>query len=305
MKGEAVSRASQVGAADPAATGDPRAGAVARAGRYARYVFWLMFAINFLNYADRWVFSALANELKSAFRFDDFQIGVLGSAFLLVYTLVAFPTGYFADRLGRKNVVAAGVALWSAATALTAVAGNFAVMLVVRALVGVGEGSYYPAGTSLLSAYYPPQRRATILGRWATGALAGAAIGFLIAGLKTAFESVALPASVLLTSGLIELWGYRAIFVVVTIGLLSAMYDEKRLHQEVAPRILQLSAAIGGLLEGADGELFSDRAPRKPVPVPSPNNNKIVKTEVANDLEAGARRPRQARSVRAPDGRRG
>ncbi|MFL6827679.1 MAG: IclR family transcriptional regulator [Bradyrhizobium sp.] len=93
-------------------------------------------------------------------------------------------------------------------------------------------------------------------------------------------------------------------FVVVTIGLLSAMYDENRLHQEVAPRILQLSAAIGGLLEGADGELFSDRAPRKPVPVPSHNNNKIVKTEVTNDLEAGARRPRQARSVRAPDGRR-
>src|SRR5205814_9667820 len=93
-------------------------------------------------------------------------------------------------------------------------------------------------------------------------------------------------------------------FVVVTIGLLSAMYDEKRLHQEVAPRILQLSAAIGGLLEGADGELFSDRAPRKPLPVPAHNNNKIAKTEVTNDLEAGARRPRQARSVRAPDGRR-
>ena len=58
MSGEAVSRASQVGAADPAATGDPRAGAGARAGRYARYVFWLMFAINFLSYADRWVFRA-------------------------------------------------------------------------------------------------------------------------------------------------------------------------------------------------------------------------------------------------------
>jgi len=92
-------------------------------------------------------------------------------------------------------------------------------------------------------------------------------------------------------------------FVVVTIGLLSAMYDENRLHEEVAPRILQLSASIGGLLEGADGELFSDRTPRKPIPVPA-HNNKIVKTEVTNDLEAGARRPRQARSVRAPDGRR-
>jgi DNA-binding IclR family transcriptional regulator len=92
-------------------------------------------------------------------------------------------------------------------------------------------------------------------------------------------------------------------FVVVTIGLLAAMYDEKRLHKEVAPRILQLSAGIGGLLEGADGELFSDRAQGKPVPVRA-HKTKIIKTEETNDLEAGTRRPRPARSVRARDGRR-
>jgi DNA-binding IclR family transcriptional regulator len=93
-------------------------------------------------------------------------------------------------------------------------------------------------------------------------------------------------------------------FVVVTIGLLAAMYDEKRLHKEVAPRILELSAAIGGLLEGADGELFGDRSPANPLPGPTHKNNKIIKTEDANELEAGARRPRPARSVRARDGRR-
>jgi hypothetical protein len=89
-------------------------------------------------------------------------------------------------------------------------------------------------------------------------------------------------------------------FVVVTIGLLSAMYDEKRLHKEVAPKLLELSAAIGGMLEGADGELFNNRAQSKPLPVPT--HNKIIKTEDANDLEAGARRPRPPRSVRARDG---
>jgi len=93
-------------------------------------------------------------------------------------------------------------------------------------------------------------------------------------------------------------------FVVVTIGLLAAMYDEKRLHKEVAPRILELSAAIGGLLEGGDGELFGDRSPANPLPGPTHKNNKIIKTEDANELEAGARRPRPARSVRARDGRR-
>jgi DNA-binding IclR family transcriptional regulator len=91
-------------------------------------------------------------------------------------------------------------------------------------------------------------------------------------------------------------------YVVVTIGLLSAMYDEERLHQEVAPRLLELSVAIGAMLEGGEAELFSDRMQARPVPV-SGHNNKI-RTEDPNELEAGTRRPRPARSVRARDGRR-
>jgi DNA-binding IclR family transcriptional regulator len=93
-------------------------------------------------------------------------------------------------------------------------------------------------------------------------------------------------------------------FVVVTIGLLSAMFDEKRLHKEVAPQMLELGRAIGGLLEGAEGDIFTSRMERKPAPVPAPNNNKIITTEDTNELEAGARRARSARSVRARDGRR-
>jgi hypothetical protein len=90
---------------------------------------------------------------------------------------------------------------------------------------------------------------------------------------------------------------------VVTIGLLSAMYDEKRLHKEVAPRMLELGAAVGATLEGADGDIFSNRLEGKSLPVPT-QNNKIIKTEDADELEAGTRRPRPARSVRARDGRR-
>ncbi len=91
-------------------------------------------------------------------------------------------------------------------------------------------------------------------------------------------------------------------YVVVTIGLLSAMFDEKRLHKEVAPRLLELSAAIAAVLEGGEAELFGDRAQGKPLPV-SAHNNKI-RTEDPNELEAGTRRPRPARSLRARDGRR-
>src|ERR1700724_1239396 len=92
-------------------------------------------------------------------------------------------------------------------------------------------------------------------------------------------------------------------YVVVTIGLLSAMYDEKRLYKEVAPRLVELGASVGSLLEGADGELFSNPLERKALQVPT-YNNKITKAEDTNELEAGARRPRPARSVRARDGRR-
>ena len=93
-------------------------------------------------------------------------------------------------------------------------------------------------------------------------------------------------------------------YVVATIGLLSAMYDEARLHREVAPQMVDLAAALGSLLEGADGDIFSNRIERKALPVTTHNNNKIIKTEAMNELEAGTRRPRPARSVRAGDGRR-
>jgi len=103
----------------------------------------------------------------------------------------------------------------------------------------------------------------------------------------------------------VPLWSpqYQTV-VVVTIGLLSAMFDEKRLHREVAPRMIELGVAVGGLLEGAEGELFNNRLERKSLPLRTNNNNKIIKTEETNDLEARTRRPRSARSVRARDGRR-
>src|SRR3954470_21951512 len=65
-------------------------------------------------------------------------------------------------------------------------------------------------------------------------------------------------------------------FVVVTIGLLSAMFDEKRLHKEVAPHMRELGFAVGSMLEGTDGDIFSNRLDRKPVPAAT---HKIIKTE--------------------------
>jgi DNA-binding IclR family transcriptional regulator len=93
-------------------------------------------------------------------------------------------------------------------------------------------------------------------------------------------------------------------FVVITIGLLSAMYDEQRLHAEVAPLMVALGRSLGSLVEGAEGDVFNNRISRKPVATAVHNNNKPINSEGVNELEAGTRRARPARSLRAGDGRR-
>ena len=93
-------------------------------------------------------------------------------------------------------------------------------------------------------------------------------------------------------------------FVVITIGLLSSMYDEQRLHAEVAPLMVALGRSLGSLMEGAEGDVFNNRISRKPVAMAVHNNNKPINSEGVNELEAGTRRARPARSLRAGDGRR-
>ena len=157
------------------------------------WVFWLMFAINLFNYLDRLITVAVGPTLKTEFHLTDRAIGFLSSAFLLIYTLSALPLGALADRTGaRARVVALGVGIWSLFSGLTAVARGFGSLVITRALVGVGEASYYPAGTALLSAYYPRAARARVMGRWQTGQLVGILLAFVLSGVLFAL----LPASI-------------------------------------------------------------------------------------------------------------
>src|SRR5665213_1310499 len=121
-----------------------------RARSYATHALWIMFAINFLNYMDRFILPSALSSIQKEFRMSDFQAGLLATAFTLVYAVTALPFGVWADRGIRKNVVAVGVGLWSLATLFTGAAVNFATLFAARAAVGVGEAGYYPAGTSLL-----------------------------------------------------------------------------------------------------------------------------------------------------------
>lgn len=155
----------------------------ARVRSYARQALWIMFAINFLNYMDRFILPSALSDIQKQFHFDDAAAGTLATAFTLVYALAALPFGSWADRGIRKNVVAVGVGFWSVATLLTGAATNFATLFAARAAVGIGEAGYYPAGTSLLVDYFPRERRAWMLGVWNVGASIGVAVGFALGGL--------------------------------------------------------------------------------------------------------------------------
>src|SRR2546428_2471536 len=118
---------------------------------YARYVLAVMVGINFLNYMDRWVASAASPLIQQEFHLSDALVGLLGSAFLLVYAFAALPFGYWADRGVRKTVVAAGVALLGLRPRFTRFAPNLPRTFLTRAPAGVGQARHYPAGTPLLS----------------------------------------------------------------------------------------------------------------------------------------------------------
>lgn len=151
--------------------------------RYAIYVFWLLWLANVINYADRYAFLAIGDHVQIEFGLSDMQYGLLATSFLFVYTLSLLPLGLLADRITRKTVVAAGMVFWSIVTAFTALAGSFGAIFATRALLGLGEGSYFPASTSMLASSNPGKDRANVMARWTTGLAVGLAVGFIGAGI--------------------------------------------------------------------------------------------------------------------------
>src|SRR5256885_2986013 len=145
---------------------------------YARYVLGVMVGINFLNYLDRYILPSVATKIQAEFHLTDSQVGLLGSAFLLVYAVATIPFGIWADRGVRKTVVAVGVTIWSLATLFTGLARNYVQLFAARAVLGIGEASYYPAGTALLGDYFRKEGRAPAVAILAAGTAVGIAVGF-------------------------------------------------------------------------------------------------------------------------------
>jgi MFS family permease len=138
--------------------------------------------INVLNYLDRYLGAALMVLIIPELHLTDAQGGTLQSVFILVYALASPVMGFLGDRRGRLRLAAAGVAIWSAATFASGMAGTYATLLLARALVGVGEASYGIVTPSVLSDLYPRQRRGLVMAIFYAAIPVGSALGYILGG---------------------------------------------------------------------------------------------------------------------------
>jgi MFS family permease len=150
---------------------------------YRRYVIWLLFAVYVFNFVDRQILTILIEPIKQEFQLSDTQLGLLGGlAFAFLYSTLGIPIARLADRKSRVNIIAASLFVWSLFTALTGMARSFTQLLLARVLVGVGEAGCSPAAYSLISDYFPAQKRSTAISIYSMGIYGGVFVGFLIGG---------------------------------------------------------------------------------------------------------------------------
>mgnify|MGYP001217340886 FL=1 len=143
----------------------------------------LLWVVAFMNAADRSVLVAVMPRLREEFGLGPEQLALLNSVFFWVYAFAAFLFGRLGDSTRRSWVIIGGLAFWSIATGLVSLSTGFAMLLALRGLVALGEATYYPSGTALISDWHRPAMRSRALSLHQTAVLAGAGAGAYAAGL--------------------------------------------------------------------------------------------------------------------------
>ena len=121
----------------------------------ATYALLVLFAINLMNFFDRQILGAVGEGIRREWGLSDTALGLLGTAFTLLYAVFGLPLGRLSDRRQRRLILAGGVFAWSALTAVSGMARTFSQLIVARLAVGVGEATCAPASTSLIGDFFP------------------------------------------------------------------------------------------------------------------------------------------------------
>ena len=208
---------------ESAVTGVGRSDAYATTSRYAWYVVALLTLTQIVSYIDRFLPSLLVPSIKGDLGLTDFQVGLLlGPAFGIFYVFVAVPIGWLADRRSRRAILAVGISLWCTMTAAAAFARSFLPLFGARMGVGLGEAAVAPCAVSLISDYFPRDRRARALSVFMAGTFIGAGSAYLFGG-PLVHEIAQLPPLHVPGAGELAAWQMSFLLVGVPGFLLAAM----------------------------------------------------------------------------------
>ena len=168
--------------------------------RYSNYVFVLLFLLYMFDYIDRTIITSMFTSIERDWGITHTQSGMLVSAVYWAIVVLTFPVSLLVDRWSRTKMIGIMAIVWSLATALCAITGNYVQLFMARLLIGVGEAGYAPGGSAMISGLYPIEKRSKMMGIWNASIPLGTAIGVLLGGIiatswgwKHAFGLVAFP----------------------------------------------------------------------------------------------------------------
>jgi MFS family permease len=187
---------------------------------YSARVRWtfvaILFCLSIVSVIDRHMLTLLVVPIQTRFGLSDVQMSVMiGLAFALPNGLFSIPIGWAVDRYSRRAIIAAGLAVWSLATAATGFARSFTALVAARATVGFGEASIFPSQGSILGDLFPREKLAFATSIASMGFKAGQGMALLIGGLITFYI---LPAELMTVPLLGQVQGWQAIFLLIGMG---------------------------------------------------------------------------------------
>jgi MFS family permease len=175
------------------------------------------------SFIDRQILSLLVGPIKQDLQISDTAMSLLmGFAFALFYTLMGLPLGRVADTSNRRNLIVAGIAVWSLMTAWCAAARSYSMLFLARVGVGVGEAALSPAAFSMISDYFPKERLSKALSVYSMGIFIGSGVAMMVGGLVVQAASTMSAVNVPFMG---EIAPWRLTFLVVGLpGILIALW---------------------------------------------------------------------------------
>jgi len=169
-----------------------------QASPYAWYVVLLCMVAYIFSFIDRQILALLIEPIREDLQISDTQFSLLhGLAFSLFYAFMGIPIARLADSRSRPAIIAAGIFLWSLATAATGLGKSFWHVFAARMGVGVGEAALSPAAYSMITDLFPKEKLGRALAVYSIGSFIGGGLAFLIGGAVISalgdMQSVAVP----------------------------------------------------------------------------------------------------------------